>query len=232
MNPRGSLDLGTGGLNKNLRLGDYLDIGETDYRNVVYFGINSILSSSSIAGAYNRFIPRYSPGQGLVMVQNEYAQSLDIYGIDWQGSSAEKDFPNDFTHIIRFNYDGNVGIGTLSPTELLTVDGTIKAEELVLSPVGADFVFEDDYQLRSLDDVEAYIQANKHLPEIPSAKEMRKNGVSTGEFQAKLLQKVEELTLYMIEMKKKHDLQIARLKTLEEENMALKSRISLLERTK
>ena len=70
VNPRGSLDLGTGGLNKNLRLGDYLDIGETDYRNVVYFGINSILSSSSIAGAYNRFIPRYSPGQGLVMVQN------------------------------------------------------------------------------------------------------------------------------------------------------------------
>jgi hypothetical protein len=231
VNPRGSLDLGTGGLNKNLRLGDYLDIGETDYRNVVYFGINSILSSSSIAGAYNRFIPRYSPGQGLVMVQNEYAQSLDIYGIDWEGSSAEKEFPNDFTHIIRFNYDGKVGIGTLSPTELLTVNGTIKAEELVLTPVGADYVFEDDYRLRSLNEIEAYIQENQHLPEIPSAEEMEKEGMGTGKLQSKLLQKVEELTLYMIEMNKNQDIQSNRLRVLEEENKSLKKRIASLERT-
>jgi len=230
-NPRGSLDLGGGGLNKNLRLGDYLDIGETDYLNVVYFGINSILSSSSITGQYNRFIPRYNPGQGLIMAQNGYAQNLDIYGIDWEGSSAEKDFPNDFTHIIRFKYDGNVGIGTLDPTHLLTVNGTIKAQELILSPVGADFVFEDDYQLRSLDEVEAYIQKNKHLPEIPSAKEMEKNGVSTGKFHSKLLQKVEELTLYMIEMKKNQEIQSNKLKMLEEENRTLKNRIAFLERT-
>ncbi len=230
-NPRGSLDLGEGGLNKNLRLGDYLDIGETDYLNVVYFGINSILSSSSIAGEYNRFIPQYNPGQGLIMVQNGYAQNLDIYGIDWEGSSAEKDFPNDFTHIIRFNYGGNVGIGTRDPTHLLTVNGTIKAQELILSPVGADFVFEDDYQLRSLDEVEAYIQKNKHLPEIPSVKEMERNGVSTGKFHSKLLQKVEELTLYMIEMKKNQEIQSNKLKVLEEENRTLKNRIAFLEGT-
>jgi len=229
--PRGGLDLGEGGLNKNIRLGDYLDIGETDYRNVVYFGINSILSSSSIPGGYNRFIPRYNPGQGLVMIQNGYAQSLDIYGIDWDGNSAEKDFPNDFTHIIRFNYDGNVGIGTQNPTHLLTVNGTVKAEELILNTVGADFVFEDDYKLRSLNEVEAYIKENKHLPEIPSAEEMSKDGIGAGKFQSKLLQKVEELTLYMIEMKKNQDIQSNRLKVLEEENQALKNRIAILQRT-
>jgi hypothetical protein len=230
-NPRGSLDLGMGGLNKNLRLGDYLDIGETDYRNVVYFGFNSILSSSSIAGNYNRFIPHYNLGQGLIMVQNGYAQGLDIYGIDWEGSSAEKDFPNDFTHIIQFKYDGKVGIGTQVPTHLLTVNGTIKAQELILSPVGADFVFEDDYQLRSLDEVENYIKKNKHLPDIPSAKEMEKNGVNTGKFHSNLLQKVEELTLYMIEMKKNQEIQSSKLKVLEEENRALKNRIAFLEKT-
>lgn len=230
-NPRGSLDLGLGGFNKNLRLGDYLDIGETDFNNVVYFGINSILTSSSIPGQYNRFTPTYAPGQGLLMVQSGYAQSLDIYGIDWQGSSAERDFPNDFTHVIRFNYNGNVGIGTLNPTELLTVNGTIKAEELILTPVGADFVFEDDYELRPLKEVEAYLKENKHLPEIPSAEEMKKEGIGTGKFQSKLLQKVEELTLYMIEMKKNQDIQSNRLEALEEENTTLRKRIALLEGT-
>lgn len=229
--PRGSLDLGLGGLNRNLRLGDYLDIGETDFGNLIYFGLNSILSSSSIIGKYNRFIPRYAPGQGLVMAQYHYAQSLDIYGIDWKGSTEGRDFPTDFTHIIRFNYDGKVGIGTKNPTHLLTVNGVVKAEELILNPVGADFVFGDNYQLPSLEKIEAFIKKNKHLPEIPSAENMKKDGAGVAEFQTKLLQKIEELTLYMIEMKKNNDLQSNRLKVLEEENTALKNRISLLEKS-
>jgi hypothetical protein len=128
--------------------------------------------------------------------------------------------------------DGNVGIGTQNPTHLLTVNGTVKAEELILNPVGADFVFNDDYKLRSLNEVEAYIKKNKHLPEIPSAEEMVKDGIGTGKFQSKLLQKVEELTLYMIKMKKNQDIQSNRLKVLEEENRALKNRIAFLQRTR
>ena len=61
------------------------------------------------------------------------------------------------------------------------------------------FSFADDYQLRPLSEVKAFIQENKHLPEIQSAQEMQENGVSVSELQTKLLQKIEELTLYLIE---------------------------------
>ena len=70
---------------------------------------------------------------------------------------------------------------------------------------GADFVFEDGYNLLPLHKLEQSIKQNKHLPDIPSAKEMEENGLTMGEFQIKLLQKIEELTLYMIELKKDND---------------------------
>jgi len=69
----------------------------------------------------------------------------------------------------------------------------------------SDFVFNEDYHLKPLNEIEEFIKINKHLPEIPSAKEVEANGVALGEMQAKLLQKVEELTLYMIELKKEND---------------------------
>ena len=67
----------------------------------------------------------------------------------------------------------------------------------------ADFVFNDDYQLRPLSEVNAFIETNGHLPEIPSAAEVKENGMSLVEMQVKLLQKIEELTLYMIEQQKR-----------------------------
>jgi len=66
----------------------------------------------------------------------------------------------------------------------------------------ADFVFEDNYSLPALEDIEKHIKEKKHLPEIASAKEMEKEGVNIGEFQIKLLQKIEELTLYIINQSK------------------------------
>jgi trimeric autotransporter adhesin len=70
----------------------------------------------------------------------------------------------------------------------------------------SDFVFDKSYKLRSLNEVEKFITKNKHLPEIPSAKEVYANGIDVAEMDAKLLMKIEELTLYMIEMKKENDL--------------------------
>ena len=73
----------------------------------------------------------------------------------------------------------------------------------------ADYVFKKDYALRSLDDVEKFIDDNGHLPDIPNETEVKNNGgIEIGEMQIKLLQKVEELTLYMIQLKKENDMLI------------------------
>jgi hypothetical protein len=94
---------------------------------------------------------------------------------------------------------GNVGIGTINPTEMLTVAGKIGAREIKVSTnTGADFVFEPSYKLPDLGELEKFVKTNKHLPEIPTAKEMVENGVNLGELNVKLLQKVEELTLHLI----------------------------------
>ena len=94
---------------------------------------------------------------------------------------------------------GNVGIGMTSAQYKLDVAGTIRADEILVKTTGADFVFADDYQLRPLSEVKAFIQKNKHLPEIKSAQEMQENGVSVSELQTQLLQKIEELTLYILQ---------------------------------
>lgn len=92
------------------------------------------------------------------------------------------------------------------------VNGKLEAKEVkvTLTPT-ADFVFEENYNIPKLEDVEKHIKEKKHLPEIASAKEMEKEGVNIGEFQIKLLQKIEELTLYIIQLNKE-------LKQLREEN--------------
>jgi len=100
--------------------------------------------------------------------------------------------------------NGNVGIGTTSPDANLTVNGTIHAKEVKvdLSVPGPDYVFEKNYKLKTLPEVNRYITLNKHLPEIPSAKSMEENGINVSELNMKLLKKVEELTLYLIEQNK------------------------------
>jgi hypothetical protein len=89
----------------------------------------------------------------------------------------------------------------------LAVDGKIVAKEVVVTLDNwADFVFKKDYALRSLEDVEKFIDDNGHLPDIPNEKEVQSNGgIEIGEMQVRLLQKVEELTLYMIQLKKEND---------------------------
>jgi|GEM_PF-1745329 len=98
-------------------------------------------------------------------------------------------------------------------TGIVAVDGRLEAEEIEVKNVGADFVFAEDYNLRSLDEVEAFIKENKHLPEIAPAAETEQ-GVEVGAFTEQLLMKVEELTLYMIEMKKENEAMKAEIANL------------------
>jgi len=104
--------------------------------------------------------------------------------------------------IIKSN--GYVGIGTTTPTSLLTVNGKIECEEIEVKNIAADYVFAADYRLTKLDDLEKYIKQNKHLPGIAPASETE-NGVNLGEFNEKILEKIEELTLYVIELKKENN---------------------------
>lgn len=101
--------------------------------------------------------------------------------------------------------NGKVGIGTTIPDQLLAVKGQVHANEVKvdLNVPGPDYVFDKDYTLSSLEEIKTYIDQNKHLPEVPSAKEMEKNGVQLGEMNMLLLKKIEELTLYVLEQNKK-----------------------------
>lgn len=98
---------------------------------------------------------------------------------------------------------GNIGIGTETPDTKLAVNGTIHAKEVIVDLLGwPDYVFEDDYSLMPLNELEKLINKNKHLPNIPSAVEVESNGIQLGEMNKKLIEKVEELTLYIIQLNK------------------------------
>ncbi len=137
-----------------------------------------------------------------------------------------------------YYHKGKFGIGTRTTgSHKLAVEGSIGAREIkVEANTWSDFVFYDDYQLPTLKEVENHINEKGHLKDIPSAKEVEENGIFLGEMDAKLLQKIEELTLYTIaqdkeikELKKQN----SKIEKLEKENMLLKSlldRISKIEK--
>jgi hypothetical protein len=108
--------------------------------------------------------------------------------------------------------EGNVGIGTNCAATLskykLAVNGAIVCKEIDVELPDAsgcfpDYVFDSDYKLISLNDLEKFITANKHLPEVPSAKEVERDGMKLGEMNVLLLKKIEELTLYTISLEKR-----------------------------
>ncbi|MEN5195892.1 hypothetical protein [Sphingobacterium faecium] len=117
---------------------------------------------------------------------------------------------------MTFLPNGYVGVGTVSPKEMLSVNGNIRAHQIKVETTNwPDYVFNDEYQLPSLAETEKFIKANKHLPEIPKADEVESKGVDLGEMNKILLKKIEELTLYMIDKDK-------RIQALEETVKGLK----------
>lgn len=129
----------------------------------------------------------------------------------------------DFSHgkLLFDGANGTLGIGTTTPDAAykLSVNGKIRAKEIKVDTGWADEVFDESYSLMPLSELEARIKQQKHLPGIPSAAEVEAEGVSLGAMQSKLLQKIEELTLYLIELKKDHD-------ALKQDNAMLKRHVA------
>lgn len=120
--------------------------------------------------------------------------------------------------------NGNMGVGVSNPTNKLDVNGMIHAKEVKVDLQNwPDYVFENTYKLNSLEEIEKHIKDKGHLPNIPSAKEVIENGINLGEMDRKLLEKIEELTLYSIEQNKK-------IKTLQKENEALQQQSLKIEK--
>ncbi|MBI4873845.1 MAG: hypothetical protein HY822_04335 [Acidobacteria bacterium] len=133
-------------------------------------------------------------------------------GVGWDRFAIMNDGGTRF--LIASN--GNVGIGTTNPQYLLSVNGTMGAKEVIVTNTGwSDYVFRPGYRLRPLSEVGAYIRANGRLPGIPSEAEVLKKGVGVGEMQARLLAKIEELTLHLIQQDQDNRELRARLARLE-----------------
>ncbi|OEK03332.1 hypothetical protein BFP97_18170 [Roseivirga sp. 4D4] len=141
-------------------------------------------------------------GSGQVAHAGIYVRSDGAYGTKMYFSTTNAYITGSKTGLM-IDHTGSIGIGTSDPTEKLSVDGTVLAKKIRVSTTGVDwpdYVFSPEYKLKTLGELEDYIQANQHLPEVPSAQEIEEKGQDLGDIQATLLKKVEELTLYILEL--------------------------------
>jgi hypothetical protein len=199
----GSIGVGTASPQKQLHIGD-VSVGNGEYISATAPSL--ILGNSDTyasATMYTVF--------ALATAQGHYSLSAGDVLLGSYGSAHGNIYINSnfsltgaITNVLLQPAGGNVGIGTTSPQHLLHVAGTIGAEQVIVSSTGADYVFDPNYKLAPLSEVASYVEANHHLPDIPSAEDMTKQGVSLGDMQTKLLAKVEELTLHMIQLEQQN----------------------------
>ncbi|ATL48259.1 hypothetical protein COR50_14410 [Chitinophaga caeni] len=195
-NTAGNLILGTGGGTERMRitLDGSIGIGTANPSSLLH------LKKDVIGDTYLR-------------VQNNLDNPAATAGImfstlngNWQltakrstGFSLSAPTMNNVLYVMN---NGNIGIGTTAPQSLLSVNGEVTAKKIRVTQNGwADFVFEPGYDLPSLAELASFIKENKHLPGIPSTEEVNEEGVDVSEMNQKLLQKIEELTLYVIQLK-------------------------------
>lgn len=136
-------------------------------------------------------------------------------GIGTFSNTNMRIFVNGISAIFLASGTNNVGIGIDFPTYKLEVNGNIRSKEVVVESINwPDYVFEEDHKLIPLDEVENYIKLNKHLPNFSSAKEIESKGLLLGDTQKKMMEKIEELTLYLIEANKKLQDALGEINTL------------------
>ena len=183
--------------------GSRLGIGTTtpelglDICDIASWGTPLWINASGLTGGKKWSIQAtggtHGNGQGLLLFRNE----------------------TDSKNVMSFS-SSSVGVGTFINTYDFAVDGSIGCRELTVTTTGwADFVFEESYKLPSLTEVAEFISENKHLPGIPSETQVKGNGINVGEISSKLLQKIEELTLYMIDLKKENESLKGQIKSIQ-----------------
>ena len=145
-----------------------------------------------------------------------HSPAYPTWGLQYNDNGDQFDFLGAGTSRMSINLsNGNVGIGVASAVYKLEVCGTIRANEMRVETGWCDYVFEKDYKLRTLQELEAFINKNKHLPGIAPASEIEKDGLKLGETNKAMMEKIEELTLYVIQLSKEN-------KKLQEQIDALK----------
>jgi hypothetical protein len=187
-------------------------------------------SDNTLKSVLARLDEGNNSGEGTYLgVKSYYTQPVNGESYpDVKSFSLEHKFYNQINSGINFyrgwsEQGGSLGISVHDGREIarfyhwgLNLAGTIRAKEVKIEATGwSDFVFDKNYNLPKLSDVEKHINDKQHLPGIPSEKEVLENGVNVVDMQAKLLQKIEELTLYVIDLKKENEEQNERIKELE-----------------
>ena len=177
------------------------------------------ISFSATTGEKISFFPGGTGDYGIGIYASELRVHTESTGNDITFGS--QNYAGTFTERMRIKGNGQVSIGTNDQAAgyMLSVGGKLIAEEMRVQVKASwpDYVFSNSYKLRPLDKVESYIKQHSHLPNIPSAATVKQQGIAVGEMQNKLMEKVEELTLYLIKADKE-------IKALQDEVKALKNK--------
>jgi len=224
-----------GGSKMSLMKNGYLGIGNTDPDERLHVAGNNRIDGNIILNSNGS-----DPYNAISFKHQGNSKWLLDYGTSSTNNLRFLKYatPTSGNIFLNFNFDNDLieipnvplAICTSSTgSHKLAVGGSIGAREIKVEASGwSDFVFDSDYELRTLEEVEQHIKENGHLPEIPSEAEVTENGINLGEMNAKLLQKIEELTLYMIDMNKQMKAQATEIENLKSENSELKNEISAL----
>ncbi|WP_089762825.1 hypothetical protein [Chitinophaga terrae (ex Kim and Jung 2007)] len=210
--PNGSIGIGPGNINP-------VAILSVNGPVTVWSGVRSgdarpAIAAGSIKGEIRAIAPDWDAGDDgfLRLSAGGGTNPLTKCFIDISGYSVNGEMNQNIilgtngTERMRVLSNGNVGIGMTAPDVKLAVNGDIRAKRIKVTATGwPDYVFGSNYQLMDIMQVAAFIEKNKHLPELPSAAQVEKDGdIELGDMNKVLLKKIEELTLYIIELKKEN----------------------------
>jgi len=223
----GLVGIGTANPLQNLQIGVASNT-VTNMKNTILIGQNyydgDYMSAMSVGGGNNDVYAlqiRNFGRTGQVVGTLDYRLGIDNLGgkfltaVIGTVSNHPLTFSTNASQRMTISANGNVGIGITTPVNKLDVNGTIRAKEVHVESGWADFVFDKGYNLQNLSEVELYINKHKHLPDVPDANEVEKNGINLGEMNALLLMKIEELMLYSIEQNKRLNDQEKKIDSLE-----------------